>query len=248
MTTLPDTPPVISQRASVTVLVLAIVTVVGCWLIPAANVGDETGVTMALPDHVGTLEGYYEPVSQAELAILPPDTTFARKTYGSPFSDRLDRILCSIVLSGREKRSIHRPERCLPGQGWSVLDSKVIDVTLDSGHPLKVTALFLSRPVTLQDGTSRQLQSYYLYWYVGRKVSTPYSFVRVMLTNWDLVVHRFNQRWAYVIVSKPITEGFEPDGKNADQTLDELKYFIRESVPAYVNSEMPSSTDSTTNH
>ena len=123
-----------------------------------------------------------------------------------------------------------------------MLDSKVIDVPLDSGHPLKVTALLLSRPVTMQDGSTRQLQSYYLYWYVGRKVSTPYSFVRVMLTNWDLVVNRFNQRWAYVIVSKPITEGFEPDGKNAEQTLDELKYFIRESVPAYVDSEMPSVT------
>ena len=248
MTTMPASTPTISQRTSVIVLVLAVVTIVGCWLIPAANVGDETGVTMALPDHVGTLEGYYEPVSQAELEILPPDTTFARKTYGSPFADRLDRILCSIVLSGREKRSIHRPERCLPGQGWSVLDSKVIDVPLDSGHPLKVTALLLSRPVTLSDGTSRQLQSYYLYWYVGRKVSTPYSFVRVMLTNWDLVVNRFNQRWAYVIVSKPITEGFEPDGKNAEQTLDELKYFIRESVPAYVDSEAPSVTDSTAAH
>jgi hypothetical protein len=247
MTTLPATSPVISQRTSLIVLALAIVTVIGCWLIPAANVGDETGVTMALPDHVGTLEGYYEPISQAELAILPPDTTFARKTYGSPFADRLDRILCSIVLSGREKRSIHRPERCLPGQGWSVIGSNVIDVTLDSGHPLKVTALLLSRPVTLQDGSSRQLQSWYLYWYVGRKVSTPYSFVRVLLTNWDLVVHRFNQRWAYVIVSKPITEGLEPGGKNEADTLDELKYFIRESVPAFVNSEAPSAAGAATN-
>jgi hypothetical protein len=248
MTTLPSTSPVISRNTSLIVLALAIVTVVGCWLIPAANMGDETGVTMALPDHVGTLEGYYEPVSQAELQILPPDTTFARKTYGSPFSDRLDRILCSIVLSGREKRSIHRPERCLPGQGWSVLASNIIDVPLDSGHPLKVTALLLSRPVTMQDGSSRQLQSYYLYWYVGRKVSTPYSFVRVMLTNWDLVVHRFNQRWAYIIVSKPITEGFEADGKNQAQTLDELKYFIRESVPAFVNSEAPNAAAATAAH
>jgi hypothetical protein len=69
-----------------------------------------------------------------------------------------------------------------------------------------------------------------------------------MLTNWDLVVHRFNQRWAYVIVSKPITEGFEPYGKNAEQTLEDLKYFIRESVPAYVDSEMPGVTDSTASH
>jgi hypothetical protein len=150
--------------------------------------------------------------------------------------------MCSIVLSGREKRSIHRPERCLPGQGWTVIGSNIIDVPLDSGHPLKVTALLLSRPQPMRDGTTRTLQSYYLYWYVGRTVSTPYSFVRVMLTNWDLVVHRFNQRWAYIIVTKPITGSIFPHGRNADQTLAELKDFIRAAAPSFVKSEMPAAS------
>jgi hypothetical protein len=233
-----QTSPEINPRKSIIVLVLAIATVVGCWLIPPANVGDETGVVMNLPDHVGYLQGFPEAVSQAELSILPPDTTFARMTYGSLYSDRLNRILCSIVLSGREKRSIHRPERCLPGQGWSVIGSNIIDVPLASGHPLKVTALLLTRPVTMPDSSHRNLQSYYLYWYVGRSVSTPYSFKRVLLTNWDLVVHRTNQRWAYIIVSAPITEGFEPDGKNGPETLAALKDFIRDSTPFFVKSEI----------
>lgn len=233
-----QTSPEISPRKSVIVLVLAVLVVALCWLIPPASVGDETGVVMQLPDHVGLLAGFPEAVSQAELSILPPDTTFARMTYGDADSNRLDRVLCSIVLSGREKRSIHRPERCLPGQGWSVIGSQIIDVSLQSGHPLKATCLLLSRPITLNDGTPRNLEAYYLYWYVGRSVSTPYSFERVLLTNWDLVVHRKNQRWAYIIYMGYVTQGLKADGKSPQETLDAIKDLIRQSAPFFVKSEM----------
>ena len=74
---------------------------------------------------------------------------------------------------------------------------------------------------------------------MGRSVSTPYSFERVLLTNWDLVVHRQNQRWAYIIYMADITEGLVPGGKSADETLGDLKDFIRQSVPFFVKSEMP---------
>jgi len=229
----------INPRKGLIVLSLALFTITACWFVPPEQPGSETGIVMDLPDRVGPLWSFPENVSTAELAILPSDTTFARKTYGLPISDRLDRILCSIVLSGREKRSIHRPERCLPGQGWSIRDSKVIPVELASGHPLSVTALLLDRPVTFTDGRTASLQSYYLYWYVGKEVATPYSFERVLLTNWDLVRHRRNQRWAYVIVSAYITQGFRPNGRDPEQTLELLKQFIRASVPSFVKSEMP---------
>ena len=74
---------------------------------------------------------------------------------------------------------------------------------------------------------------------MGRSVSTPYSFVRVLLTNWDLIVHRFNQRWAYVICAAYVTKGFETPGRDQAQTLEQLKAFIRVAVPTFVKSEMP---------
>ncbi|HUB66716.1 MAG TPA: exosortase-associated EpsI family protein [Candidatus Methylacidiphilales bacterium] len=231
----------VDPRKGAALLGLVLVTLAGCWLVPPEQAGSETGVIMNLPDRVGPLWAFPEEVSKTEMAILPPDTTFARKTYGPILSKRFDRILCSIVLSGREKRSIHRPERCLPGQGWSIRDSKVVSVDLASGHPLSVMALLLDRPVGLPNGQSFRLQSYYLYWYVGKEVTTPYSFERVMLTNWDLVRYRLNQRWAYVIVSAYITEGLGANGsgRTPEQTLDLLKEFIRESVPTFMKSEMP---------
>ena len=230
----------LDPRKGVVVLALALLTIGLCWLLPAEQAGSETGVVMELPYRIGPLWGSSEPVSQTELAVLPPDTTFARKTYGLPASDRLDQILCSIVLSGREKRSIHRPERCLPGQGWTVRDSQVVNVGLNSGRVLPVTALLLERSLTLENKQTVPLQSYYLYWYVGKNVSTPYSWQRVLLTNWDLIRYRLNQRWAYVIVSAYITGGLLPNGHGPEETLGNLKQFIRDSVPSFIKTEMPS--------
>jgi hypothetical protein len=243
MTTTTGVSPVLSKRASIVVLVLAVVTISVCWLIPPASVGDETGVTMALPDNISGLVGSAPlPVSQSEHEVLPPDTEFAGRTYGMPGvpeNDGFDRVTLKIVLSGREKRSIHRPERCLPGQGWSVIGSQVVDVPLKSGHPLQVTALLLTRPILSKTGETRPLNFCYLYWYVGRKVSTPYSAIRVLLTNWDLIVHRSNQRWAYVIVAGFPTDNLVPGGRTQEQTLDELKRFIALAAPTFIKAEMP---------
>lgn len=220
------------------VFALTVLTLLICWFAPAPKAGGEAGVVMELPSHVGDLDAFPEAVTPAELYILPPDTTFARNTYGFSNSPRNERILCSIILSGREKRSIHRPERCLPSQGWRIDASHTETVPLASGRSLGVTALLLERPVTLTDGRPFTLRSYYLYWFVGKGVTTPYAFERILMTNWDLLVHRVNQRWAYVIVSANISQDWRPEGLGPEATLDRLKQFIHDSVPFYMKSEM----------
>src|SRR5581483_11540616 len=82
-------------------------------------------VKMELPDTLGIWEGTPTEVTQKEKDGLAPDTQFCRKTYDDGFGDH---ILVSIVLSGNDlDNSIHRPERCLPAQGWSIVDSKQMD-------------------------------------------------------------------------------------------------------------------------
>ncbi|MCE0497375.1 MAG: hypothetical protein LV481_05445, partial [Methylacidiphilales bacterium] len=74
----------IDPRKGLIVLGLALLTLGACWLVPPEQPGNDTGVVMNLPDRVGPLKAVPEKVSQAELAILPSDTTFARNTYGYP--------------------------------------------------------------------------------------------------------------------------------------------------------------------
>ena len=200
------------------------------------NIAPEAGVVMDLPTLVGEYWGTSEPVSPSELALLPADTEFEKKIYQDLSGNSLT---AQVVLSGGEKRSIHRPEVCLPGQGWSIQSGEVVPITLANGRTLDVMKLTLNREIETAPGERKNLKSYFLYWFVGKDTTTPYHWVRLAKTNWDMVTKKLQHRWAYVIVSAPVLEGFKPDAKSDQQTLDMLKDFIRQSVPKFQLSEMP---------
>jgi hypothetical protein len=141
------------------------------------------------------------------------------------------------VLAGGEKRSIHRPEVCLPGQGWTINSSEVVPVTLSTGTKLQVMKLVLEREVQASAKERIKIKSLFLYWFVGKGVTTPKHETRVFLTSWDRVVHNLNHRWAYVIVNSMVTEGLAPGGLNEEETLRMLKAFTAEMAPKFMVSE-----------
>lgn len=220
--------PEIPLWRSAVVAALAIVLfLIYFWLTPPLA-QSEAGVNMDLPSSVGRFWGTKQEVSEGERVILPPDTEFAKKLYSDGQGDDIN---CQIVLAGAAKRSIHQPEICLPAQGWTIRANEAIPVQLASGETLMVKKLTISRPVMLKDGRQKELTSYFLYWFVGKNITTPHHVVRLIKTNIDVLLHNTNHRWAYVIVSSPILEGFTSDGKNAEQTLDMLKSFVGDIAP-----------------
>jgi len=221
---------------SATLAVLAALTVWLCRESAPPDITPEAGVIMDLPTLVGEWWGTDEPVSPSELALLPGDTEFAKKIYQDL---RGDTLTAQVVLSGGEKRSIHRPEVCLPAQGWTIQSGEVVPVMLSNGRTLDVMKLTLTRQIEVAPGERRTLKSYFLYWFVGKDTTTPYHWVRLAKTNWDMVTKKLQHRWAYVIVSAPVLEGFKPGAKSDQQTLDMLKDFIRQAVPKFQLSEMP---------
>lgn len=203
-------------------------TIAACFL-RNANIGvSEAGVVLDLPSSIGDFWGTDQPVSKSELALLPGDTQFAKKLYKDA---RGNQVNSQIVLAGGEKRSIHRPEICLPGQGWRIKDRAVLSIPIEGGEPLEVTRLRISRPITLPNGEETELESYFLYWFVGKDTTTPHHLVRIARTNLDMLLHNTNHRWAYVIVSAPILEKFVPGAKDGPETLEMLKSFISEVYP-----------------
>jgi len=188
----------------------------------------ESGVNMKLPERVGAFTGTEAGVSESERVILPTDTEFAKMLYASVGGQQIN---CQVVLSGGEKRSIHRPETCLPAQGWTKKSSQVIPVKLDDGRTLEVMKLVISRPVEVQPGVRKELTSLFLYWFIGKDITTPHHWYRIFHTDWDRVVHGVSHRWAYVIISAPVLDGFVPGGKNQEQTLEMITEFIGEIGP-----------------
>ena len=205
-----------------------------CLLTPSPNTSPLAGVIMDLPERIGNFTGKVIAATPGEIATLPADTQIIRREYLDPAGDR---IMASIVLSGGEKRSIHRPEVCLPAQGWSMRGGKVERVALADGGDLDVMNLSLVRDVEVGPGDRRKLYANYFYWFVGKNVTTPHHWTRVFLTSYDRITKNLNHRWAYVIVMSIITEGFVPLGKNEAQTVQMLKEFTAEIAPTFMRKE-----------
>jgi hypothetical protein len=194
-----------------------------------ANGISEAGVNMALPDTVGGYLGFDRAISGSERQFLPKDTEFAKKGY---IGVDPTEITCEIVLSGAQRNSIHRPQVCLIGQGWTIVDEKPLPVLLASHRRQRVRVLTLTR---VEDG--RKIDGYFLYWFVGKDATTDDHFERVLLTSWDRVTRGTNHRWAYVIVSGIMPK--ERDSEEArNELLDHLTSFTRDIIPLIQKSQV----------
>ena len=112
------------------------------FLLPKVQNAQPVGINLDLPPLVGEWYGKDEEVTEKEHSVLGPETEFSRKSYRNDLGNEL---FVSIVLAGQDMNtSIHRPERCLPAQGWTIAGSRVVAVPLnDAGnHTLKVTRLY----------------------------------------------------------------------------------------------------------
>ena len=207
-----------------------------CLLVPTPNTTPKAGVVMDLPVTVGGFTGKEVAATRGELVTLPKDTQITRREYVDAGGDR---IMASIVLSGGEKRSIHRPEVCLPAQGWTMRGGRVEKIALADGRDLEVMDLSLVRDVEVAKGDRRKLYANYFYWFVGSGVTTPHHWSRVFLTSLDRITKNLNHRWAYVIVMSVVTEGFMPLGKNETQTVEMLKQFTAEAAPSFMRASTP---------
>ena len=218
----------------------AAVTALACRLSPAVRTGTSCGVIMDLP---ASLPGYVGRIGRPEAIekeLLPDDTEFAKAVYFSTAPDVAGRdvIHCSIVLSGAERRSIHRPEVCLVGQGWQLLDSSIIAVDMGGGRKLSVKDLYIEKVVTLTTGERRPVRAHYLYWFVGADVTTPSHVERIWLTLWDNLTRNVNHRWAYPSVMALATDNFTSAEigervRTGPETQEALLGLIRQLVPLF---------------
>lgn len=202
-----------------------------CRMTPNPNTASQPGVVPVLPEFPKGMLGLSQGMSEGEKELLPSDTKFVRTTYHSPKGEQ---IMVTIVLAGGEKRSIHRPEVCLPGQGWFIRGGQTVPIPLKDGSTLEAMKLNLEREVDAGPGKRAKIRSVFLYWFVGKDTVTPYHWKRVFLTSWDRVFRQLNHRWAYVIVTSVVTEGLTRNGKNEEETLAMLKDFTAEIVPTFM--------------
>lgn len=225
---------------SVILLCIVGATALICHFSPPPHGGSEAGVIMRLPASVGRLQGTPKSPDKVETDVLPADTEFAKMTYVTATNDVNERDIAhvSIVLSGAESRSIHRPEVCLTGQGWTITSSQIIPVEIAPGHTLKVKDLGIEGTFTRKDGKPQRLRSHYVYWFAGTDFDTPSHFERLWHSTCDAVLHNINHRWAYVSVMAAVTEDLDPADwgerrRTDEQTRRLIAFLIQQTVPQF---------------
>ena len=210
------------------------------FLLPAqSNFQQPVGIELALPQRLdGNWYGRDEKVSGGERDNLGAETEFARKSYRNA---RGDTIQASIVLAGSDMNtSIHRPERCLPAQGWTIANSGKVTLQIPGRGQLVTTRLSNMRfvpdaktgkPMLRPDGTPITVRNLDYYWFVGYDVITESHLIRNLIDISDRLRHGYNQRWAFMAVAANITDNLREDGLNEEETDVILRDFIQKLVP-----------------
>lgn len=165
---------------------------------------------------------------------MPQDTSFAQNTYLPDEYGETNKVFAQVtltcVLMGTDRTSIHKPQFCLTGQGWSInsQESGLDKVRVEGAKPydLEVMKLLSSRDVPFQ-GRNVKLRAVYVYWFVADDDLTASHFERM----WRSAVHLLKtgemKRWAYVSCMAICLPGQEAE------TVERVKKFIGAAVPDF---------------
>lgn len=159
-------------------------------------------------------------VSLGERNILPPDTIISRRKY---LDGRGGLMTVTIVMAGGEQRSIHRPQQCLPAQGFAIEHTSLMTVTLAGRPPLALTLIQARRGGSGGSGgpSPKMLMAY---WFAGGGHETPGHFQRMAYMAWDNLIHGIRPRWAYI--------SLQTSSSTMDGTVErQLANFVRQLYP-----------------
>jgi hypothetical protein len=181
---------------------------------------------LELPARVLDFTSTNMPEAQVVLDYLPKDTSYAQRHYTAPDGSW---AVGNIILMGADRTSIHRPEYCMPGQGWDIRDKTGVKLPIAGAHPyeLPVMKWTVSKTFSAPDGSRQTVSGLYVFWFVTKNQAT--DDFRTMLKS--MLFHQLTsgvlQRWAYVSYFTVCRPGEE------DAAFARMKQLIAASVPGF---------------
>ena len=177
-----------------------------------------------LPAFLGTeWIGRSAEVSAVEREILPADTGYSRKTYVA-VADPRRQVFFSVVLSGRDRTSIHRPELCLVGQGWTIVESERRSLAVAgatetaAAGSIPVTLLRVRRELPTPRGRE-SVPQLVAYFFAGPDGPVGGHADMVRRDAWNRVRHVRADRWAYVLLQTDARDGDAPALARMEEVL-----------------------------
>lgn len=182
---------------------------------------------ISLPENVLDFASSNVPIAQVVLDYLPKDTSFAQRQYTAP--DGSWPITASVVLMGADRTSIHRPDYCLPGQGWQIGEKTDLNIPIGGIRPfdLPVKKWVVHNTYTTPEGRQLPVSGLYVFWFVTENNVTPDFATMLKSMTYHLLGHGVLERWAYVSYFTVCQPGQE------DATFGRIKNLIAASVPEF---------------
>jgi hypothetical protein len=194
--------------------------------IKATAIPGSVMMNINLPEHAPGFASTNMPEPEVVLGYLPKDTSYVGRLYTAP--DGLQ-INSTVILMGADRTSIHKPDYCLPGQGWQILDKTVenIPVAVAKPYDLPVAKWVVANSYQGRDGQKVEVRGLYVFWFVAENEQTPshYQYLRWLAR--DLLRTGVLQRWAYVSYFAACAPGQE------DAAFARMKNLIASSVPEF---------------
>jgi hypothetical protein len=181
---------------------------------------------LELPERVLDFTSTNLPEPEVVLGYLPKDTSFVSRRYVAADGAW---AMANVILMGADRTSIHRPDYCLPGQGWQIRDKAEVKLNIAGAHPyeLPVMKWIVSNSYPAPDGSKQEVSGIYAFWFVTKDQVTDNfpamlkSMLFHQLTSGEL------QRWAYVTFFTVCRPGQE------DATFARIKPLIAAAVPEF---------------
>lgn len=192
----------------------------------ATAVPGSSTMKIFLPENVTGFTASNLPTSQVVLDYLPKDTSYAQQLYTAP--DGLQ-VMANMILMGDDRTSIHRPDYCLPGQGWEIVDRAAVKIPIAGKQPyeLPVQKWTVHNSYTAPDGQKVLVSGLYVFWFVAENNETDdYGTIQKSIL-FHLLRHGVLERWAYVSYFTYFPPGQE------DAVFARVKNLIANSVPEF---------------
>jgi hypothetical protein len=179
-----------------------------------------------LPERVLDFTSSNVPEPEVVLGYVPNDTSFVERHYWAPDGFEAS---ATIILMGADRTSIHRPDYCLPGQGWDIGSKTAVNIPIRGEHPyeLPVMKWVIHNSSQMPDGRKQQVTGVYVFWFVADREQTTDNFQRMWWLARDLLRTGVLQRWAYVSYFSVCAPGQE------DAAFERMNKLIAASVPEF---------------
>jgi hypothetical protein len=185
-----------------------------------------TTMKIELPARVLDFDSTNMPEAAVVLDYLPKDTSFAQRHY---FATNGEWVIANVILMGADRTSIHRPDYCLPGQGWQIREQSVVPLPIvgAQSYELPVGLWVASKTAPAGNGQEQTYNGIYAFWFVtdGQVTADFPTMLKSMFGH--LIRHGELQRWAYVSYFTVCLPGQE------DATKARIKALIAASVPEF---------------